>query len=218
MSKSLSFASNLHKNVPPDWYYASIQRNVFQRFWHRKRFEVVGNVLRPVEGKVLDIGCADGVFTKVILDKTGAKEVVGIDVLESSVKWANKHWIEEKKLKFRVGNAHKLRYGSESFDAVTALEVMEHVSDPEGMMGEIRRVLKRRGYVVILVPTDNMIFRLVWWFVTNFWWARIWEGCHIQSFGNKNPLGGFMQKCGFEVEEDRKFLLGMLNVVRARKK
>jgi len=217
-SESLSFASDLHKRVPPDWYHASMKRNLFQRFWHNKRFEVVGGVLEPVDGRVLDVGCADGMFTRVILEKTGAAEVIGIDVLKSSVDWASKHWRKQKRMKFRLGNAHKLKYKSDSFSAVTAFEVMEHVGDPGVVVGEIKRVLKRGGYVVILVPTDNLLFRLIWWFVTNFWWARIWQDCHIQSFDSRNTLGKFLSKSGFKVEVDKKFLLGMLNVVKARKK
>jgi ubiquinone/menaquinone biosynthesis C-methylase UbiE len=221
-----SDAAELHKNVPPDWYFSSMKKNPFQRFWHKSRFAEVEKFIDPVPGgKVLDIGCADGVFTKVILDKQSlslrdkskACEIIGIDVLQSSVDWANKHWKKQKELKFRVGDAHKLDFKANTFDAVFALEVMEHVFHPQEVFKEIKRVLKKNGYVIILVPSDNFLFNVIWWFVTKFWWARIWQDCHVQSFSAKHSLADELKKAGFKVEVDDKFLLGMLNLVKARK-
>ncbi len=210
-------ASELHKNVPPDWYFSSIKRNPFQRYWHGRRFGEISKYIEQTDGKILDIGSADGMFTKVILDKSHAKEIIGIDVLKQSVDWANKHWKKYKQLKFRLGDAHKLDFKANTFDAVFALEVMEHVFKPQVVFKEIKRVLRKNGYVIILVPSDNTLFNMIWWFVTNFWWARIWQDCHVQSFSSKNTLADALRKAGFEVEVDHKFILGMLNLVKARK-
>jgi len=210
-------AAQLHENVPPDWYYSSIKRNPYQRFWHKARFGEVSRFIEPTGGKILDIGCADGVFTKVILEKSKAKEIVGIDVLATSIAWAKRHWKKNKELKFRLGDAHKLDFKANTFDAVFALEVMEHVFEPEVVFVEIKRVLKKNGYVIILVPSDNFLFNIIWWFVTNFWWARIWQDCHVQSFSAKHTLASELKKAGFKVLVDDKFLFGMLNLVKARK-
>lgn len=212
-----SDAAELHKNVPPDWYFASMKRNLFQRFWHETRFKEVRKFIDPVQGKILDIGSADGVFTKVILDKSEAKEIIGIDVLETSVVWANKHWSKNKKMKFKLGDAHNLKFNNNTFDAVFALEVMEHVFEPQKVFKEIKRVLNKNGYVIILVPSDNFLFKIIWWFVIKFWWAKIWQDCHVQSFSSKHSLSKELEKSGFKIEVDDKFLLGMLNLVKARK-
>ncbi len=210
-------AAQLHENVPPDWYFSSMKRNPFQKFWHLSRFHEVEKFIEPTSGKILDIGSADGVFTKVILDKSEAKEIIGIDVLKTSVEWANRHWAKYKKLKFKLGDAHNLNFKANTFDAVFALEVMEHVFEPQKVFKEIKRVLKKNGYVIILVPSDNFLFNIIWWFVTHFWWARIWQDCHVQSFSAKHTLAGALKKAGFTIEADDKFLLGMLNLVKARK-
>lgn len=210
-------AKELHKNVPPDWYYSSIKRNLFQRYWHTRRFNEVKKFIEPTEGKILDIGSADGMFTKVILDKSHAKEIIGIDVLKDSVDWANKHWKKYKQLKFMIGDAHKLEFKSNTFDAVFALEVMEHVFKPQVVIKEVKRVLKKNGYIIMLVPSDNLLFNIIWWFVTNFAWARIWQDCHVQSFSETHNLAAELKKAGLKVEVDHKFILGMLNLVKARK-
>ena len=210
-------ASQLHENVPPDWYYASIKRNVFQRYWHKRRFSQVEKLIEPTKGKILDIGSADGVFTKVILDKSRASQIIGIDVLAPSVAWANSHWKNTKNMKFIVGDAHKLKFPANSFEAVFALEVLEHVFKPRVVFREIRRVLKKGGYAIFLVPSDNFLFNIIWGFVTRFWWARIWKDCHVQSFSKNNTLAHAAKKAGFKIEVDKRFILGMLNVVKVRK-
>ncbi|SRR5258708_6048441 len=217
MANDLKAAAILHQNVPPDWYFSSMKRNKFQKFWHEARFKEVAKFIEPTNGKILDIGSADGMFTKVILDKSKAKEIIGIDVLKTSVDWARKHWHKNKELKFKLGDAHKLDFKANSFDAVFALEVMEHVFKPQKVFHEIKRVMKKNAYVIILVPSDNFLFKAIWWFVTNFWWAKIWQDCHVQSFSDSQSLGKELKKAGFKIEIDDKFLLGMLNLVKARK-
>ena len=216
MNTTTKAAARAHQNVPPDWYFSSIKRNLLQRMWHKQRFSTVGELVEPKGGRILDIGCADGMFTKVIADRSNG-DVVGIDVLRSSVAWANKHWKKNNNMHFKVGNAHKLEFKDKSFDAVFALEVMEHVPEPDMVIKEIKRVLKKDGYAVVLVPTDSALFRAIWWFVTNFWWAKIWDETHVQSFTASNPLSKHMEDAGLKVEVDKKFWLGMLNVVKARK-
>lgn len=217
MVKHLKSASELHEKVPPDWYFRSIKRNLLQRLWHNSRFREVGKIIEPKGGIILDIGSADGVFTRLILNKSKADKVIGIDALKRSVAWANKHWKNYKRMRFQVGDAHNLKFKDGYFDAVFVLEVLEHVFNPTRVLKEIKRVLKRGGYVVILVPSDSLLFRAVWLFLRKFWWAKIWEDTHIQSF-KENSLLKLVRRTGYKVEVDKKFWLGMLHVVKARKK
>jgi 2-polyprenyl-3-methyl-5-hydroxy-6-metoxy-1,4-benzoquinol methylase len=209
-------ASELHSNVPPDWYFRSLKENLFQNYWHNRRFSEVTKLSDNVKGKILDIGSADGVFTNKILEKTHANSIVGMDVLKSSVDWANHHWQRNKKMKFIVGDAHHLPFKPKTFDAVFALEVMEHVYHPQKVLAEIKRVLKKGGYAVLLVPTDTLIFRLGWDYVWTRTRGKIWDDTHIQTFRN-DLLVKMVQDAGFKVEDSKKFILGMLQAVKVRK-
>lgn len=214
---SLKTAEELHKQVPPNWYYQSIRVDPFQRYWHKRRFEEVGKLIEPVKGEVLDVGSADGMFSKVIIDKTGAKRLIGIEVLKSSVDWANKHWKKSGRVKFMVGDAHNLRFKSESFDAVFCLEVLEHVNDPRKVLSEFKRVMKKNGYAILLVPSDSLLFRIVWWFWLHLYprgW--VWRETHIQTYRN-NYLPKICKQAGFKIEKEKKFNLGMLHLIKVRK-
>jgi len=210
-------ALELHEHVPPNWYYQSLKVDYLQRFWHGRRFSEVKKLITPVKGKVLDLGSADGVFSKVILTRSGAKKLVGMDVVQSSVDWANKKWGKDGKMQFIVGDAHKLPFKAATFDAVFSLEMLEHVHNPLKVLREVRRVLKKDGYVVFLVPSDNTLFRIVWFLWLHFYprgW--VWRETHIQTYRN-NYLPEVVKKAGFEIKVDKKFNLGMLHLVKARK-
>lgn len=211
-------AQELHEQVPPDWYYQSLKVDPFQRYWHKQRFLHVSKVIDPVVGgKVLDIGSADGMFSKVILDATKASKLIGIDVLKTSVDWANNHWKKNKKMKFFVGDAHKLKFKNGEFDAVFIMEVLEHVHNPVKVLREVKRILKSNGYAVFLVPSDNFLFEAIWFLWLHFYprgW--VWRETHIQTYKN-NYLPVVSKKAGFKVEVSKKFMLGMLHLVKVRK-
>ncbi len=217
-SKRFKLAEQLHKGVPPNWYYQSLKIDPLQRLWHHRRFQEIEKLIEKTSGKILDIGCADGIFSKVILDKSGAKELVGMDVLSKSVDWANRHWKYTGRMKFLVGDAHDLkRFESDSFDAVFALEVLEHVLDPLKVLQEVRRVMKKGGYGVFLVPSDSFLFRIIWYFWLHFYprgW--VWRDTHIQTYKN-DFLPQLCKKAGFSIEKNKKFDLGMLHVVKVTK-
>lgn len=210
-------AEELHERVPPNWYYESLKIDPLQRYWHKRRFEEVSELIEPVDGRVLDVGSADGMFSRIILEKSKAKKLIGIDVLRSSVDWANKHWKSNKKMKFRVGDAHSLDFKSDTFDAVFCMEVLEHVHKPKKVLQEFKRVLKKGGYGVFLVPSDSFLFRTIWWIWLRFYprgW--VWQDTHIQTYRN-NFLPDICKKAGFKIEKEKKFLLGMLHTVKVRK-
>jgi SAM-dependent methyltransferase len=99
------------------------------------------------EGKhVLDLGCRSGALTRHFLE---GNEVVGVDVDEAALAKA------EAELGIDVITAdveEPLPLESESFDAVVAGELLEHVRFPEALVSEAHRVLKPGGVFVGSVP------------------------------------------------------------------
>ncbi len=116
-----------------------------------------------------------------------------------------------------VGDAHKLPFNNNSFDAVFCLEALEHVADPLLALKEFKRVMKKGGYGVFLVPSDNDLFKIVWWLWLHFYprgW--VWRETHIQTYRN-NYLPVACRKAGFKIVVDKKFNLGMLHLVKVQK-
>lgn len=96
--------------------------------------------------RVLDIGCYDGVVGREIL--VHQNEVYGIDISENAIRSA-----QAKDLDVCIADVDAgLPFRRQSFDEVIAGEVIEHVSDPDGLIEEIRRVLTSRGYLIVSTP------------------------------------------------------------------
>lgn len=209
-------AVKLHSRVPVDWYVRSIKENIFQRFWHKRRFSEVSRLIEKAGDVILDIGSSDGTFTKIILDKSRADKVIGIDILKNCVSFARRRFSENKKLSFRVADAHRLPFKSKSFDAVFCLETLEHVEEPDKVVSEMSRVLKNNGYVVVLVPSENFLFKHIVWPLWVMGRGKIWKGTHLHDYSADEILVK-LRVGGFTIEENHKFILGMLQAVKARK-
>jgi len=85
--------------------------------------------LSPFEGlRILDIGCGGGLISEP-LARLGAT-VTGIDAAEANVAVARAHARgADLEIDYRQASAEELAAAGESFDAVLALEVVEHVAD-----------------------------------------------------------------------------------------
>lgn len=201
----------IHEDVPAEHYDIGIRKNLFQKYWHKKRFNEVLKFVKPVKGPMLDVGCHGGTFTKEVLTKTGSKDIYGIDISHSAINLAKKKIPNGK---FEVGSAEELPYKSNFFDAVWSLEVLEHVDHPGKAIKEIARVLKKGGYAIILVPTDNRLFRTVWFLWTMYY--PVWRHAHVQSFNGKY-LEKLVKEAGLSIERVKLFNMGMLKIVVARK-
>lgn len=197
----------LHEDVPADHYDRVIRQNLFSKIWHGTRFREVLKEVRPVEGAVLDIGCHGGTFTKRILSKLKSKKIFGIDISPNAVALASKRIPFGN---FKVADAQKIPFKDNYFSAVFCLEVLEHIDDPLAVLSGIKRVLGPKGYGVILVPTDNILFR-IGWFVWSLY-SPVWNHVHVQSF-QKETLEKLMKKIGLKIIRVKTFNLGMLKLI-----
>jgi SAM-dependent methyltransferase len=90
------------------------------------------------------------------------REVVGIDPSLSGIKFAKSK--AKDNMSLIVGSAEKLPFKHNSFDKVTLFEVIEHIPENqvESVVGEISRVLKGRGKIIVTTPNShNLINRIL---------------------------------------------------------
>jgi 2-polyprenyl-3-methyl-5-hydroxy-6-metoxy-1,4-benzoquinol methylase len=102
---------------------------------------------------LLDVGCGEGVLTQKWAQRIAPNRVVGLD-LEDPVlqqEWATR---TEPNLEYRVQKAERLPFADGEFDAATAIEVLEHVPDPEHTVAEMARVAQR--HLIVSVPREPL--------------------------------------------------------------
>jgi len=94
--------------------------------------------------KVLDLGCGNGCYTRELALR--AKVVIGLDVQMSNLRDFR------QAIPRAQGVGEELPFASESFDAVTMIEVLEHTDSDVRVMHECFRVLRPGGRVIIFAP------------------------------------------------------------------
>ena len=99
------------------------------------------------EKKIIDVGCGGGILAES-LAKLGAN-VTGIDMGTEPLNVAKLHALESGvKVKYQKITAEEVaQSNSETFDAVTCMEMLEHVPDPASIVNACAQMVKPGGYV-----------------------------------------------------------------------
>lgn len=109
--------------------------------------QVIGDFLDKIPGgKVLEVGCGTGHWTKYLVDSQKFNEIIAIDISEAMLEIARKKITN--KVRFDLADIEKLPFNNCDFDVIVAITVMEFVSDIALAFEEIYRVLKPGGYFV----------------------------------------------------------------------
>ncbi len=119
---------------------------------------------------LLDVGCGEGVLVHEWAQRLAPARVVGIDLEEPSIQagWAQR---EAPNLEYKVMKAENLPFADDEFDMACAIEVLEHVPDPEHTLAEMARCAEHR--LLVSVPREPL------WRMLNM--AR---GAYLRDLGN----------------------------------
>ncbi len=122
------------------WWFVG-RRAILESFLERISTELR---IANDELRILDVGCGTGANLEMLAQFGGSE---GVDVSDEALEFCR-----QKGLKVHKGLAEELPFADESFDLVTALDVVEHLDDDIAGLKEIRRVLKKDGKTLIFVP------------------------------------------------------------------
>ena len=113
------------------------------------------NLLDGHGKNALDVGCAYG-FVKNLLDRLGYY-AFGTDVSLFAIRQGTRLGIN----KLTLSDISHLPFRDSSFDLITCFEVLEHIHDPKTALGEIHRLLKPSGVLLITTPTTGLMAGLI---------------------------------------------------------
>lgn len=149
-------------------------------------------------GRVLDIGCGAGFLANSLAAE--GHQVTGVDMSRGSLRVARARSVAAAS--YRVADAYALPFRDGSFDAVTALDFLEHVTSPERAIAEAARVLRPGGLFFFHTFNRNplawlIVIKGLEWFVRN-----TPERMHVLPlFIKPEELKGYCRKAGMDPEE-----------------
>jgi len=130
--------------------------------FHNRFWILYIHKLKP-EVSLLDVGCGEGFFLEYA---EKYYEAVGVDVSEYAINRARK--LCNKALLY-VKDVTKLDLGARKFDVVTCFDVLEHLSQPDFVLRNLRRnVIKPDGLLILSVPNLKSLGRI--------WKGKNWHG------------------------------------------
>ena len=148
----------LIESAHSDSYYApwlEDQRSKRIKMWE-KRLRTL-NRLSVNKGRLLDIGCAEGLFPEVA-GKDGW-DVTGTEISHFAARYGK----EKLGLNIIQGELIDMKFPDNTFDAITMWHVLEHTRDPIAVLREIRRILKDNGVFILAIPNlNNFLFQLAY--------------------------------------------------------
>lgn len=121
--------------------------------WHKTVLEyLTGQDF--MDKKILEVGCGNGDLSNYISVNYNMN-VTGVDFSTESIKIANakKELFNAKTSSFQVADAQALPFENDEFDFIVSCECLEHVPDPQKMINELYRVIKKGG--IVILTTEN---------------------------------------------------------------
>lgn len=174
---------------------------------HDQKISKMMSLINKCPKRVLDIGCGDGWFGELIKKKYGC-EVHGVDLAKKALRAAKKRGLKTKIFNL---DENDWPYKSNYFDLVIAGDIIEHVYDTENFVNECKRILKKKGELIISTPNINSYYnRILVLFGKMPLWVEfaptitpykiLLPSGHVRVF-NKDSLKRLVESAGLRVEE-----------------
>lgn len=183
--------------------YGSLANRENFYFWHVGRREILKEaIFRSGIGvknlDILDVGCGTG-GNIILLKKFG--RVVGLDSSAEALKFAERRGFAQ----LIQASATKLPLPDNAFDLVSILDVLEHIEDDRGVIGEALRVLRPGGLLLITVPAYQWL------------WSQHDKALHHIRRYTKREVTSKVRHGGFEVLEQSYFVMLAVPITLFRK-
>jgi 2-polyprenyl-6-hydroxyphenyl methylase/3-demethylubiquinone-9 3-methyltransferase len=163
--------NRFYEELGASWHSRNDHPIALLRAENRVRNPWIEAVLKSrfAHGRVLDIGCGGGFLANALSAKGWS--VAGVDLSRSTLEQARRVDATQR-VDYREADAYNLPFENGSFEAVAAMDLLEHVEDPRRVVAEAARVLKPNGCFFFHTFNRNLlsyflVIKGVEWFIPN---------------------------------------------------
>ena len=178
------------------------------------RLQWIASQVALEDKNILDIGCGGGILSESLA--CAKAKVTGIDLAENALETAGEHSRKSGlAIRYLLISAEELAEKEpEQYDAVTCMELLEHVPDPGSIVNACARLVKPGGYIFFSTLNRN-IRSLCYAIVGAEYIMRLLpRGTHrFEKFITPAELSRFVRSCGMDVSA----ITGVTCDLRAKK-
>lgn len=128
----------------------------------KEGIEKIEKFSKSKRGKILDVGCATGVFLDICKKKGWV--CYGVDISKYATDYAK----EKFGIKAKAGNLVKVEYKSNFFDVISMWDFIEHLEKPYETLKEAERILKKNGLLFISTINEESLMNIFAEFIYKF--------------------------------------------------
>lgn len=189
-------------------YQAVQQRYAQQATWYDRRWRHYNDATLkatldavPWERmkRVLNLGCGTGLLEEAVARRNCATAVVGIDVTQEMLREARAKFKNSHSASFANALAEELPFGPAQFDGVVCANTFHHFRQPGRVLGEIGRVLRPGGWLVLVDWCDDYLACKLF-----DWWLRLADRAHFRTYSLRD-CAEMLTAAGFRMESARRF-------------
>jgi SAM-dependent methyltransferase len=172
-------------------------------FWFVARNAlIVGLITKhfPNARRYLEVGCGNGPVLQAVAASRRWERLVGSELHPSGLAYARERLPRE--VEFVQMDARKIP-ASGVFDLIGAFDVIEHIADDWGVLGEMRAAVETGGGTIVAVPQHPWL------------WSRADEIAHHVRRYCRGELEAKLQRSGFEVVFSSSFTSLLLPLMAA---
>jgi ubiquinone/menaquinone biosynthesis C-methylase UbiE len=145
-------------------------------------------------GDIIDLGSADGLMLSAIKDNFPTAQCIGIEFSHDLIETTT-----DMRVMVLRGDINYLPIPDDSFDIAIATAVIEHLDNPQKMLEEAKRILRKEGIIILTSPVP------FWeWFATTVGHLQKDQHCKVM---NLRELSDLLQVTGYTILDQKKFML-----------
>jgi 2-polyprenyl-3-methyl-5-hydroxy-6-metoxy-1,4-benzoquinol methylase len=125
--------------------------------YFKKTVKDIEHYIKKQNIKILDVGCATGDILNTFNKKY---KKYGIDISDYAISEGRKKFPH---IQFKIANVQKkFPFSKDTFDVITAMDIIEHIKKQETFLKNINTVLKKGGLLFIVTPNNNLLRKVIY--------------------------------------------------------
>lgn len=159
----LGISSNILGNKKKLYNFPSYKKDEKKHIWKfRKVIRILKRFLK--KGKIIEVGAGYGLFSNLLSRENSFR----IELIEPNL---STNYLKNKGIKiYKTTYERFLTKNKVKYDLVVFLDVLEHFANPKEILNETKKILKRRGFILIVLPNYKSAMakickRWSWWMV-----------------------------------------------------